>query len=396
MNRICDSMPRCILGFGLTLAMLAPSAQAAQFKVLYNFQGGSDGGNPYTGLVPDGQGGYYGTTSYGGGTGCGGNGCGMIYDVSPDGIETVAYAFAGDADGRAPYASLTPQKDGSFLGTTSEDGRYSGGTIFTFTPPDTEAVQYSFGKGIRGWNSQSAVISDKTGNLYGATLNGGAQNYGTIFRFAADGKYTTLHEFRETDDGASPNGPLIRDKMGNLYGTTSSDGCGVLFEIAPNGTETVLHAFGANGDGCSPEQGLIEDAEGNFYGSTEYGGANDKGAVFKVSAAGAETILYSFLGASKNDGEEPMGGLILDKTGNLYGTTTLGGGSTCFGSGCGTVFRISPAGTETLLHVFQYGDGYYPVATLVAHKDKLYGTTYAGGQGFNCDSGCGTVFMVKE
>jgi uncharacterized repeat protein (TIGR03803 family) len=400
MNRFCKSLPRYILGCGLTLALLAPGARATEFKVLHIFQGGSDGSYPSSGLVPDGQGGFYGTTPLGGGAGCGGNGCGTIYDVSADGTETVAYAFAGGADGHAPYASLTPQKDGSFLGTTSEDGRYFGGTIFTFTPPDTEAVQYSFGKGIRGWNSESAVISDKAGNLYGATLNGGAQNYGTIFRLAVDGKYTTLHEFRGADDGASPNGPLISDKTGNLYGTTSSN-CGVVFQIAPSGTETVLHAFGANGDGCSPQDGLIEDAAGNFYGTTEDGGTGTNcgegcGTIFKLAPDGTETILYSFLGGN-NDGWVPQGGLTLDKAGNLYGTTIWGGGTGCFyGYGCGTVFKISPAGTETLLHVFQGGDGYWPGGTLASHNGKLYGTTFRGGTGASCDEGCGTVFMVKE
>jgi len=399
MKRIFESLPKHALCGALTLAMLAPcvNANAAAFKVLYNFQGGaSDGGHPWSGLIPDGQGGFYGTTTIGGGTGCSGNGCGTIFDVTSDGAEMVAYAFAGGSDGGAPYAALAPQGNGSFLGTTSADGRYSGGTIFMFTPPGAEAVQYSFGRGIRGWDSMSGLIFNKAGKLYGATTLGGAEDDGTIFRLAPDGKYTTLHEFRGTDDGASPNGPLIRDKMGNLYGTTSA-GCGVLFKIARDGTETVLHQFGAGGDGCGPEDGLAEDKEGNFYGTTEEGGTENDGAVFKVAPDGTETILYSFRGPGNNDGYFPKGGLMLDKAGNLYGTTIWGGGTGCsYGYGCGTVFKISPDGTETMLHAFQGNDGYFPTGTLISYKGNLYGSAYEGGTGTNCYNGCGTVFMVKE
>jgi uncharacterized repeat protein (TIGR03803 family) len=390
MFQISDFSRPCLLGCALALAAFAPCASAAEFKVLYSFQGGSDGSNPYNALVPDGRGGFYGTTPGGGGTGCGGNGCGTIYDVTPDGTETVAYAFSGGADGGAPYASLTPQKDGTFLGTTSAGGRYSGGVIFTFPPPGAETVLYALGRGIRGWDSKSALISDKAGNLYGATEQGGAENDGTVFTLAADGTYTTLNEFRGTD-GASPNGPLIRDKMGNLYGTTSA-GCGVLFEIAPGGRETVLHAFD---DACSPQDGLIEDAQGNFYGTTQEGGAENDGAVFRVAPDGTETILHSF--QEGNDGWFPFAGLIADKAGNLYGTTVWGGGTGCEdGYGCGTVFKISPSGTETLLHVFQGRDGYFLTGSLIADKGKLYGTASEGGTGTNCYNGCGTVFVVKE
>ncbi|HEX4081016.1 MAG TPA: choice-of-anchor tandem repeat GloVer-containing protein [Rhizomicrobium sp.] len=396
MFRISGISRSSLFGCTLAVAAFAPctSVNAAEFKLLCSFQGGSDGGNPYSALVPDGRGGFYGTTAGGGGTGCGGEGCGTIYDVTPEGTETVAYAFAGGADGGAPYANLTPQKDGTFLGTTSADGRYSGGVIFTFTPPGAETMLFSLGKGIRGWNSESAVISDKAGNLYGTTLHGGAENDGTVFTLAADGTYRTLHEFRGTDDGASPNGPLIRDKMGNLYGTTWA-GCGVLFKIARNGTETVLHAFEGDGDACTPYDGLIEDAQGNFYGTTEDGGTESDGTVFKVAPDGTETILHSFQGGI--DGWSPSAGLIADKAGNLYGTTALGGGTGCeYGYGCGTVFKISPAGKEKLLHVFQGSDGSWPRGTLVADKKgNLYGTVSEGGTG-SCYNGCGTVFMVKE
>ncbi|HEX4160502.1 MAG TPA: choice-of-anchor tandem repeat GloVer-containing protein [Rhizomicrobium sp.] len=389
----------CILGCGLALIALAPGANAARFKSLYSFQGGSDGAYPSSALIPDGQGGYYGTTPIGGGTGCGGSGCGTIYDVASGGAVTIAHAFAGGADGSASYASLLPQKDGSYLGTTSADGQYSGGTIFSFAPPSAESVLYSFGRGIRGWESMSTVISDRAGNLYGATELGGAENYGTVFELPADGKYTTLHEFRGTDDGAHPNGPLIRDRGGNLYGTTS-DECGVVFKIAPDGTETILHAFQGGNDGCSPEAGLIADAQGNFYGTTESGGSGGCGAgcgtVFKIAPDGTETILYAFQGG--NDGLFPQAGLAADNAGNLYGTTIWGSGTGCGdGYGCGTVFKVAPDGTETVLHAFNGSDGYWPeAAPTVDKKGNLYGTTSRGGRGTSCYNSCGTVFVVKE
>jgi uncharacterized repeat protein (TIGR03803 family) len=383
----------------LALTALVAGANAATFKSLYSFQGGSDGAYPSSALIPDGQGGYLGTTPIGGGTGCGSNGCGTIYDVTSGGTVTIAYAFAGGADGSAPYASLLPQKDGSYLGTTSADGRYSGGTIFSFVPPDTESVLHSFGRGIRGWDSMSALISDKAGNLYGATELGGAGDDGTVFELATDGNYTTLHEFRDTDDGGSPNGPLIRDKAGNLYGTTSS-GCGVAFKIAQDGTETVLHAFQGGNDGCSPEAGLIADARGNFYGTTVNGGTGCNGqgcgTVFKLTPDGTESVLYAFQGG--NDGWWPKAGVTADKTGNLYGTTSWGGGTRCeYGYGCGTVFKVAPDGTETILHSFNGKDGYEPLAApTVDKKGNIYGTTSRAGTGAACYNGCGTIFVVKK
>jgi uncharacterized repeat protein (TIGR03803 family) len=214
-------------------------------------------------------------------------------------------------------------------------------------------------------------------------------------------------------------GGLIMDNAGNLYGTTIANGtqetcnqllygCGTNFKIAPNGTETFLHVFTGGTDGGEPAAGLLVDNAGNLYGTTGGGGSADDcgygslipgcGTVFKLAANGTETVLHVFAGGS--DGAYPVGGLIADSAGNLYGTTGGGGSTKNCGLGpygCGVVFKLAMDGTETVLHAFtgKNGDGGYPAASLfAATKGKLYGTTYKGG--VKAQHGYGTVFEIKE
>ncbi|MGB8898208.1 MAG: choice-of-anchor tandem repeat GloVer-containing protein [Methylocella sp.] len=196
---------------------------------------------------------------------------------------------------------------------------------------------------------------------------------------------TVLHSFTGgVGDGILPFAGLIADRAGNLYGTTyegggsgcNGPGCGVVFKLSPGGIETVLHSF-AGGDGALPEAGLIADASGNLHGTASGGGGPDRGVVFKLAPNGTETVLYSFCSLpSCSDGAGPSAGLIADSSGNLYGTT-YGGGSECiYGPGCGVVFKLSPGGTETVLHSFAGGDGALPEAGLIADASgNLYGTT---------------------
>ncbi len=169
---------------------------------------------------------------------------------------------------------------------------------------------------------------------------------------------TVLYSFSGTFDGNGPGGGLIADSSGNLYGTTAFGGTsgivcsgatgGVVFKLSPGGTETVLHSF-TGGDGCEPRAGLIADSSGNLYGTTAGGGASGNGVVFKLSPSGTLTVLHSFTGFP-SDGAAPEAGLIADINGNLYGTTRFGGAS-----GFGVVFKLSPGGTETVLHSFTGG-----------------------------------------
>jgi uncharacterized repeat protein (TIGR03803 family) len=215
---------------------------------------------------------------------------------------------------------------------------------------------------------------------------------------------TILHSFTGTGgDGALPMAGLVRDAAGNLYGTTVEGrayggqcggfgGCGTIFKIDPTGKETVLYVFTGETDGQAPG-GLLRDLAGNLYGTTAFGGAGAAGTVFKLDASGKKTVLYSFTGGT--DGDEPVGPLVRDKGGNFYGVTNVGGGKGC-SSGCGTVFKLSKAGKETILYRFTGGvDGAYPVAGLLRDKaGNLYGTTLYGGDAKVCSPGCGVVFEV--
>ncbi len=192
--------------------------------------------------------------------------------------------------------------------------------------------------------------------------------------------FTDLYNFTGSPDGADPFAGLVRDAAGNLYGTTytgASSGYGVVFKVDTSGTETVLYSFSGGTDGGSPVGGLVRDTAGSLYGTTQYGGSSGNGVVFKVDNSGTETVLYSFAGGT-TDGCSPYGGLVRDKAGSLYGTT-MG----CGASGNGTVFKVTKSGAEKLLHSFAGGtaDGANPLYTglLMDPKGNLYGVTSQGG-----------------
>lgn len=247
-----------------------------------------------------------------------------------------------------------------------------------------------------GERPYTGPLVDAGGNIYGTTQEGGANNRGSVFKLSPDGKETVLYSFCPASgctDGAYPEANLIMDAKGNLFGTTvygGADAEGTVFEILTGGTEQVLYSFCAMpscSDGQGPYAGLIADAKGNLYGTTQSGGTQDSGIVFKLSSSGKETVLYSFCKERNcKDGLYPQAGLIMDKAGNLYGTTTQGGGhhSQNCREGCGTVFELTPKGKETILYSFcaqkKCIDGYTPAAPLIMDADgDLYGTTEYGG-----------------
>jgi uncharacterized repeat protein (TIGR03803 family) len=317
------------------------------------------------------------------------------------GTATILYSFgSGPTDGTNPAAGLIMDSAGNLYGTTDVGGAIGIGTVFKISADGTETVLHSFaGSPTDGVNPQAGLIMDSAGNLYGATNGGGANGFGTVFKISADGAETVLHSFAGSPtDGMNPLAGLIMDSAGNLYGTTSSGGAngdGTVFKISATGTETVLHSFaGLPSDGRKANAGLTMDSAGNLYGTTEAGGlgAYDFGTVFKISVDGTESILFSFSGV---DGGEPEAGLIMDSAGNLYGTTSSGGTATVLTSG--EVFKISPAGAETVLHFFTGGitaaitDGGYPRAGLIIDSaGNLYGTTSLGGANDE-----GTVFKIS-
>jgi uncharacterized repeat protein (TIGR03803 family) len=250
---------------------------------------------------------------------------------------------------------------------------------------------------VGGAEPAAGVIFDKVGNLYGTAAGGGAYQNGTVFELTPKhGQWTekVLHTFTGGKDGGTPNAGLMFDAAGNLYGTTVEGGScnvGAVFELIPNHgkwTEKVLHSFNCNGtDGIKPEAGLIFDAAGNLYGTTLLDATNSAGTVFELlpsRSKWAEKVLHRFSTKDKN-GYWPSASLILDKAGNLYGTTAVGGSTGCFGHGCGTVFELilnQGKWTEKVLHTFvpDGKDGRQPVASLIFDPaGNLYGTTSNGG-----------------
>ena len=258
------------------------------------------------------------------------------------------------------------------------------------TQAQTYTVLHSFKNSPPdGRQPLAALIRDTAGNVYG-TAFGGAFDAGIVFKLDKTGKETALYNFTGGADGGGPSSDLVIDSAGNLYGTTvgGGDGYGIVFKLDTAGTETVLYKFSVN---SNPTGGLVMDAAGNFYG-----GVRDEGQVFKLDSSGKESVLYSFAGGT--DGAGPVGDLVLDNAVNLYGVTE-GGGASDFG----TVFKLDPGGTETVLHAFVGGrkDGAEPMAGLLWHKGNLYGTTSLGGAQLFCrvkgdNGGCGTVFKVSR
>ena len=244
-------------------------------------------------------------------------------------------------------------------------------------------VDYAF-KGSDGAAPTATLIQDAAGNLYGTTSSGGA-GFGVVFKLSTANHETVLHAF-SGPDGAIPYGALVKDAAGNLYGTTSAggtSGLGTVFKIDTSGTESVLHSFTGNPDGASPYAGLVMDNSGNLYGTTESGGVSNLGTIFQIDRNGAETVLHSFAG-QPSDGADPKAGLTLDPNGNLYGTTFSGGSA-----GFGTAYQLDTANSETVLYNFTgNADGGNPFGGLTRDTNcVLYGTTENGGRGIGENGG---------
>jgi uncharacterized repeat protein (TIGR03803 family) len=394
--RIFGSVAGAATGFAIAMALLIVprSAQAQTFTLLYTFTGGPDGRVPVGGVILDGAGNLYGTTSQGGNLACS-LGCGTIFKLDTAGNETVLYSFGGTGagDGEFPNATLVRDTQGNLYGTTEGGGAFGYGTVFKLTAAGAETVLHSFtGSGGDGKFPFGGVARDGQGNLYGTTNAGGLSGGGTVFRVGATGNETVLYNFTGMGgDGKSPYAGVVRDAQGNLYGTTESGGAsnvGTVFKVDANGTETILYSFtGTGGDGAEPMTGLVHDEQGNLYGTTNSGGVGiggGNGVVFKVDKTGREKVLFRFPGSGA-DGIRPHG-VVRDAQGNLYGTTVFHGAF-----GWGTVFKLSPTGKQTVLYNFNGGnaDGGDPYAGVVLDaQGNVYGATSAGAIGY------GTVFKI--
>jgi len=456
MNQIPPSIGNRIFALFVLVVALATGASAEwKEKVLYSFQGlPNDGAYPAGGVVFDKAGNLYGATGWGGGdvTKCPGIAqCGIVYQLKPPTekgkpwTETVLYVFKGVNynDGNTPQGGVILDRAGNLYGTTAYGGsgdcklfggRSGCGTVFELMPPKqkegrwTEKVLHSFQGGKDGYFPWGDLTFDRAGNLYGATQYGGGygscnapyyQYCGTVFKLSPPnvkgGKWTekVLYAFKSGTDGANPNGGLVLDSGGAIYGTTvyggyhcphdNDQGCGTAFVLTPQQAtwrETFLHRFKGFPDGELPSAGLTFGAGGGPYGTTASGGTHQpaEGAIFRLNNSKGswnENVLDSFDGSG---GADPIASLIADSRGNLYGTASRGGGTAV-----GAVFELRvPLGegnwTYTVLYSFgKFPDGETPQSNLIFDKSgNLYGTTLYGGSGTECDGHCGAVFELQR
>ena len=375
-------------------------------ETLWNFGVGLDGVIPLTSLIQGADGALYGTTSQGGsGNGFGGtSGYGAVFRVTLDGHESVLWNFAAGADGVFPVGALVIGADGNFYGTTCRGGANGLGVVYKLTPAGVESILWNFGAGSDGQCPEAGLTLGSDGNFYGTTNDGGAAGYGTVFRITPDGVETVLWSFGATaDDGRNPQASLLETSSGILYGTTvyggHEDG-GTVFSITSAGTETVLWRFGSSSgrmDGLHPTVKLIEGADGYLYGTTADGGnppqGGGAGTVFRLSKGADqstgqsdESVFWAFGDSGYWDGRGPWG-LTMGRDGNFYGTT-FGGGQ----AGRGTAFKITPAGVESVIwSSISVGIIAPREALLQASDGNFYGTSEAGGA-----QGHGGVFRLNQ
>lgn len=394
-----DSSKAVILVVFCVTAVIASHGQT--FNTLVTFQGANGTSPFFESLVQGADGDLYGTTEAGGTTGYG-----TVFELTSAGKLTTLYNFCSQSnctDGGDAIGGLLLATNGNFYGTTMAGGAFGAGTVFEITPAGKPTTLYSFA-GPDGEAPYGTLVQASNGNFYGTTFRGGANGDGTVFEITAAGKLTTLHNFNGTD-GSQIYAGLVQAGNGTFYGTTNFSGnnFGTVFEITPAGKFTTLYTF-SGGDGSSPFAPLIQASNGNLYGTTAGGGTTAYGTVFEITPAGTLTTLYSFCPrAGCLDGAVPIAPLVQGSDGSFYGATSQGGaysGTLC-PNGCGTLFKISAAGRLTTLYSFCHLAG-CPDGDLVygglaqATNGSFYGVSLDGGD-LTCGGnhqGCGTVFSL--
>ncbi len=384
------------------------------FQVIHNFTGGFDGEYPRSGFSIDAAGNLYGTTF------AGGAGFGTVFKLKHAGsgwIVTPLYSFRGGSDGAGPLGRVIVASDGTLYGTTSSVGgngcsSFGCGTVFRLRPPAsrpasalspwTESVLYRFTGGNDGAYPQGELTFDHAGNIYGTTQYGGDTNSGVVYQLTPSGGGWTEsvpYSAQNNGDGANPLGGVVLDAAGSLYGVFNQGGLygsGAVYQLSFSGsgwTEQNLHDFMPQG-GEYPVGGLIIDASGNLYGSTTVSMNNNGGFALELTPAGGGWT-YTLLPNLGIVGPDDR--LFLDGTGNLFGTAYQGGLASV-----GSVFKLTPSDggwTYTTLHDFcmtrPCTDGQNPISNVVFDRDgNLYGTTSLGGTGSACSGGCGVAFEI--
>lgn len=383
---------------GVLLWILLSPAQAQTFNVIHDFSGGGDGARPFAGLIMDRAGSLYGTASFGGSGPCF-SGCGNVFRLKRAGsswVLSVLYRFQGGPnDGAEPLAGVTIAADGRLYGTTGGGGNPACnngcGTVFQLRPPVracasiqcpwTETVLYRFNGNDGGNPAYGSLVFDQSGSLYGTTQNGGAHGYGVVYKLTPSGggwTESSIYDFTGGNDGAFPASGLMVDQTGELYGTTLYGGTlnrGVVYKLTPSGpgwVQSVLSNF-ENG-GQNPIGGLILDANGNLFGTTYLGGAFGSGTVFQLQPTNdgwTQITLHDFTG----DGG-PAGALAMDPSGNLSGGSETTGGR-------GALFRLTPSNggwNYSELHDFNGSDGQFPFGNVIVDTNgNVFGTCSIGG-----------------
>ena len=347
-----------------TVFKLAQGGSGWIFTPLYSFSGSNEGQVALAPLTVGPDGTLYGTTSFGGTSGLG-----TVFNVRPPAnlcrsflcfwTGTVLHTFTGGSDGSEPgNGAVVFDQAGNLYGTTVSGGSTNGGVLYELTHSQngwTENIAYNMSAGTTGIMPYGGVIFDSAGNLYGTAVEGGGGS-GAVYELMPSGSGFTgrsIYAFPpgQPDDGSSPYGGVILDTAGNLYGVAfygGPNGAGVVYQLSPSGggwIENVLFAFGENNSGPAHGYPLAMDSEGNLYGTTFQGGTSQHGNVFRLSSSNGQwvfTDLHDFTGRA--DGGFPLGGVAIDASGNLYGTTEIGGsfGGNCSDLGCGVVWEITP------------------------------------------------------
>ncbi len=391
----------------------AVAAHAQTLTVLHEFTGGADGSNPYSSLAMDRGGNLYGVVPFGGSQGCetqNGIGCGTAFKLAHRGTGwafSTLYEFTQGAGGSIPVGTPFIASDGTIYGTTDGGGNLSCrdtfgdgcGTIYhlrpqpnfcaSFSCPWNNTLLYTFTGGSDGNDPLAGVVLDGAGNIYGAAYGGGSSKFGVAYELSPSGSgwsESTIHTFTSGSDGAYPAGTPILDRSGNLYGTTylggncGGAGCGTVFELTPSGSEwneNILSNLSESNGG--PQAGLIFDTQGNLYGSSSFGNG-----VFELSPSDGGWITTTLYSDKSLDLQSFRSPVTRDSAGNLYGTSEFGGQSTCTGSGCGFVYKLTPSNggwTFTQLYSFTGGsDGGNPIGGVVLDGNgNIYGTAFSGG-----------------
>jgi uncharacterized repeat protein (TIGR03803 family) len=378
--------------------LTAPAWSQTKYKILHSFGATADGMLPYGPPALDGKGDLYGVTIDGGaGAECS-LGCGMVFELIHETNdrwkERPLHNFTAGSDGANPWGGLVFDGYWNVYGTMIGESSFAVGGVFELSPASSGwnyAVIYADGGG-------PGLLTDKLGNLFGEIGPGDYYGAGAIGEISSNSwDYTQLYSFcnqQRCEDGYGPQAPPIWDRHGNLYGTTYYGGlrdcyCGVIFQMSPHGDGTwsyhILHNFGSSkADGERPAAGLVMDAAGNMYGNTSSGGAYNQGTIFKFAytcgGGWKETILYAFPDCSK--GCLPGGTMAIDKAGNLFGVSS-GGQPDCGGYTCGVVFKMAPQKNGKwkygVVHAFNGADGDSPAGLIVDDKARIFGTTSMGG-----------------